>query len=259
MTIIAAVGGVLGAKVFHILENLGLFFQNPLGMIFSTGGLTFYGGLIVAGGSIAWYLRKQGVSIRLFADAVAPGLTLGYWHRADWVPPRGRWRLGQFAADLAAEPDWLPMWLWAETCFQTPSSGRRRSPSDPTSIYEAVAGVALFGALWGLRKHPYQAGWSSSALPRLQWHRALSHRADSRQQCARLSSFPSHPGRGYRGADDPRRGYRTGTHDKTPRGGSAVWFIETGGHRVNHVRASVTGEGQRVSPGRKSRARSAGR
>lgn len=157
VTIIAAVGGVLGAKVFHILENLGLFFQNPLGMIFSTGGLTFYGGLIVAGGSIAWYLRKQSVSIRLFADAIAPGLMLGYGigRMGCHLAGDGDWGI---AADLAAKPDWLPMWLWAET-YPNAIIGAPEQAVYPTSIYEFVAAALLFGVLWGLRKHPYQAGW----------------------------------------------------------------------------------------------------
>ena len=53
LTIVAVVGGISGAKLFHILENLGAFFDDPLGMIFSVGGLTFYGGLIVAALSVA--------------------------------------------------------------------------------------------------------------------------------------------------------------------------------------------------------------
>lgn len=36
----AAVGGIVGARLFHILENLDAFFRDPAGMIFSSGGLT---------------------------------------------------------------------------------------------------------------------------------------------------------------------------------------------------------------------------
>src|SRR5690606_12688263 len=43
ITVLAVVLGIAGSKLFHILENLGEFFADPLGMIFSTGGLTFYG------------------------------------------------------------------------------------------------------------------------------------------------------------------------------------------------------------------------
>jgi len=159
VTILAVAGGFAGAKLFHILENLGSFFQNPFGMIFSTGGFTFYGGLIVAALLIAWYVRQNGLSIPLFADAMAPGLILGYGigrigcHLAgdgDWGIP----------ADLAAKPNWLPMWLWAETypnnILNIDLTGQAVYP---TSIYEFVAGVLLFAILWGVRKHPFKAGW----------------------------------------------------------------------------------------------------
>ena len=47
----AALGGVVGSKVYHLLENLDQVFQDPIGMIFSGSGLVFLGGLI--GGTIA--------------------------------------------------------------------------------------------------------------------------------------------------------------------------------------------------------------
>ena len=159
VTVLAVVCGVAGAKVFHILENLETFFADPVGMIFSTGGLTFYGGLIAAGVAITAYVRKQGVSRAAFADALAPSLMLAYGvgrigcHLAgdgDWGIP----------ADLLAKPGWIPLWLWAETYpnnilgAQLPESGVY-----PTSIYEFLMATALFGALWALRKHPYRSGW----------------------------------------------------------------------------------------------------
>ncbi len=74
----AAVGGIVGARLFHILENLDAFFRDPVGMIFSSGGLTFYGGMIIAAALIIGYIRKHRLSIPRFADAGAPGLMLGY-------------------------------------------------------------------------------------------------------------------------------------------------------------------------------------
>ena len=47
----AAFGGVVGSKVYHLLENLDQVFQDPIGMIFSGSGLVFLGGLV--GGTIA--------------------------------------------------------------------------------------------------------------------------------------------------------------------------------------------------------------
>ncbi|GIV61365.1 MAG: hypothetical protein KatS3mg044_0231 [Rhodothermaceae bacterium] len=159
LTIIAVVGGFVGAKVFHILENLPDFFANPLGMLFSTGGFTFYGGLIVAALGIAWYVRRQGLPVWTVADAVAPGLMIAYGigrigcHLAgdgDWGVP----------ADLSARPSWLPTWLWAET-YPNNILGRdlSQTPVYPTPIYEFVAATLLFAVLWRLRKHPFLSGW----------------------------------------------------------------------------------------------------
>ena len=45
-TIITAVSGLLGAKIFHNLENIDDFIADPIDAIFSFSGLTMYGGLI---------------------------------------------------------------------------------------------------------------------------------------------------------------------------------------------------------------------
>lgn len=157
ITILAAVAGIVGAKLFTILGNPGQFLLDPAGMIFSTGGLTFYGGLLVAAGAIVWYLRRHNLSVPRVADAAAPGLMLAYGigrvgcHLAgdgDWGIP----------ADLAAKPDWLPTWLWAET-YPNAIIGPPEQPVYPTSVYEAIAAAVLFGVLWALRRHPFQAGW----------------------------------------------------------------------------------------------------
>lgn len=159
MTVLAAVFGVLGSKLFHILENLDRFMQAPADMIFSTGGLTFYGGLITAGIAIAWYAKSKGIHVPTLADAVAPALMLAYGigrigcHLAgdgDWGIP----------ADLEARPAFLPEWLWAETYPNNILGIAIPEPGVyPTSIYEFVAGAVLFGVLWSLRKHPFRAGW----------------------------------------------------------------------------------------------------
>ncbi len=159
LTLIAAVTGIIGAKIFHILENLDTFFQDPIGMLFSTGGLTFYGGLIVAGASVAWYVRKKGLPLWKFADVLAPSLMLAYGigRLGCHLAGDGDWGI---VADLSKKPDWLPTWLWAETYphnilgVQLPEPGVY-----PTSIYEFALGVLLFGILWALRKHPFKPGW----------------------------------------------------------------------------------------------------
>jgi phosphatidylglycerol:prolipoprotein diacylglycerol transferase len=45
MVFAAAVGGILGSKIYYLIENLGRVIDDPFGMIFSGSGLVFLGGL----------------------------------------------------------------------------------------------------------------------------------------------------------------------------------------------------------------------
>lgn len=159
MTILAAVFGVLGSKLFHILENLDQFLRAPADMIFSTGGLTFYGGLIIAGLAIAWYAKSKGIHVPTLADAVAPGLMLAYGigRLGCHLAGDGDWGI---ASSLAGKPGFIPEWLWAETYPNNILGVTIAEPGVyPTSIYEFAACALLFGLLWSLRKHTFRAGW----------------------------------------------------------------------------------------------------
>lgn len=151
--------GFVGAKFFHILENLNDFFIAPGEMIFSSGGFTFYGGLVVAAWAIVYYSRRKGLSVGRVADAVAPGLMIAYGigRIGCHLSGDGDWGI---AADIAAKPDWFPMWLWAED-YANNILGRDLSaaPVYPTPIYEFLAASLIFAVLWVMRDHRYRAGW----------------------------------------------------------------------------------------------------
>ncbi|MDG1426493.1 MAG: prolipoprotein diacylglyceryl transferase [Flavobacteriales bacterium] len=166
LTMIAAVSGVIGAKIFHNLENFDLFLSDPLGQLLSFSGLTFYGGLIFGAISVIWYAKKFNIKIKHLIDCSAPALMLAY----------GIGRIGcQMSGDgdwgivnLAPKPDWmgfLPDWMWSYTfphnvinagipidgcvgnfCYQL------ANPVWPTAFYEVVMSLILFGILWFLRK-----------------------------------------------------------------------------------------------------------
>jgi prolipoprotein diacylglyceryltransferase len=78
ITIMAAVAGFIGAKLFDNLENWDRFIQNPIANLLSPSGLTFYGGLICAAIVILWYARSKNIGLLHLCDAVAPGLMLSY-------------------------------------------------------------------------------------------------------------------------------------------------------------------------------------
>ena len=160
LVIIAVVSGISGSKLFHILENFGAFMRDPLGQIFSTGGLTFFGGLLVAFLSLAWYIGKKGLSRPTFADAGLPPVFLAYGigRIGCHLAGDGDWGI---VADMSAQPSFVPNWLWAEA-YPNAIIGSPVAPVYPTSLYEFGICLALFGILWSLRKHPFMSGWLSS-------------------------------------------------------------------------------------------------
>lgn len=87
---IAAITGLVGAKIFNALETWEHFIQDPIGNLFSASGLTYYGGLIFATIALYIYSRKKQFSFKRLCDACAPALIIAY----------GVGRLGcQFAGD----------------------------------------------------------------------------------------------------------------------------------------------------------------
>ena len=83
--LIALLAGVAGARISHVLENLSDFtnpdrsaWQNFLAMInIRSGGLTYYGGFLLAFPAVLVYGIFKSVPIRLGMDIVAPCLMLG--------------------------------------------------------------------------------------------------------------------------------------------------------------------------------------
>ena len=78
--LLALVTGVLGARLSHVLENLGqytdparTFGANLWDAInIRSGGLTFFGGLLVATPILIWYGHRKRVPLRLGMDIIAP-------------------------------------------------------------------------------------------------------------------------------------------------------------------------------------------
>lgn len=69
---------IVGAKIFHIFENMGEFLRDPKGMIFSGAGLSVYGGFILAFLLSMFLIRKSKESILEIFDITVPAMTLAY-------------------------------------------------------------------------------------------------------------------------------------------------------------------------------------
>lgn len=165
LTTVALLSGFLGAKVFHLLEtpseiHWDTFFIDLL----TSGGWTFYGGLICGAAGVIWYTAKKGMHWRHVFDAGGPAMMLSYG-------------LGRFGCHFSGDGDWgvanvkpnpgLPDWAWAykyphnvlgkdyastgmeaipgcsgEYCYQL------SVPVYPTPLYEALMALGLFAILW---------------------------------------------------------------------------------------------------------------
>ncbi|MEM0963818.1 MAG: prolipoprotein diacylglyceryl transferase family protein, partial [Bacteroidota bacterium] len=173
MALLAGGFGVVGAKLFHIIDYWDEFVRDP-SMLFANAGLTVYGGILVAAVAILWYAHKKGIHKARLADAIAPGLMLAYGigRIGCYLSGDGDWGV---CSSLADKPSWIPAWLWSET-FPRAYVGMDpvqynevvrgevcaiASPDGvyPTMLYELAMAAVLAAVLWVARKHPFKAGW----------------------------------------------------------------------------------------------------
>ena len=166
MTMIAAISGIIGAKIFHNLENIDIFLADPIGQLISFSGLTFYGGLITGAISVILYAKKYNINVKYLIDSAAPALILAYGIGRIGCQMSGD---GDWGVDnLAPKPEWmsfLPDWMWSYNfphnvinagipiegctgnfCMQLPN------PVWPTAFYETIISIAIFSILWSIRK-----------------------------------------------------------------------------------------------------------
>jgi len=159
LMLVTLLAGVVGARVFHILEHTGEFLADPAAMIFTRSGLSIFGGLIF--GTLAGLVcvRRWQLPALTVLDAAAPALMLGYalGRVGCQLSGDGDWGI---AADMALKPDWLPAWLWAQAYENNIVGEVIALPGVyPTPLYEAAMCIGLFAVLWALRRHGFQKGW----------------------------------------------------------------------------------------------------
>ncbi len=164
ITLMAAVGGLLGAKFFAIIEYTDRFMADPLGVLLSGDGLAIYGGLLGGALFVFMYLRKHGIKPVPVMDAVAPALIVAYGVGRTGCQLSGD---GDWGKTASAQPDWwfLPDWVWS---FRFPHNVLGRGEAipgcdveyctqlveavHPTSIYEMLMAFTIGALLWALRK-----------------------------------------------------------------------------------------------------------
>lgn len=133
-------GGIVGARLIHVLDNWGYYSGNP-GQIIAVwqGGIAIYGA--IAGGAVAGavYAALKGFPVRPLMDLSAPALILA----------QAVGRIGDLVnGEHFSTPSDLP---WAVAYTNPASPGFERPPSHPVVGYEMLADLALFGLLLTLR------------------------------------------------------------------------------------------------------------
>lgn len=174
ITIVAAVAGLLGAKIFDHMEHWDEFVKNPLGAFLDPfSGLTFYGGLICGGAAVLIVAKRYGIHWRKMLDVGGPAMMFAYasGRIGCQVSGDGDWGIVN-TLDKPGWLSWLPDWAWsydypnnvAHICnpyvgaerdlhsCTWEESGRLIAGVFPTPLYEIVAGMLLFVILWKLRK-----------------------------------------------------------------------------------------------------------
>jgi len=159
LAIVTAFFGIIGARIFHILEYPQEFMNDPASMIFSSSGFSFYGGLIVGAIAGVVFTLKRALPIIPMLDALAPSLMLGYGlgRVGCQISGDGDWGI---TANLALKPNWLPDWFWAQTYENNIAGVVIQAPGVyPTPLYEAFASICIFLFLWLIRKNNYAKGF----------------------------------------------------------------------------------------------------
>ena len=162
LTVIAALSGFAGAKLFHHLEYYKELFDNPM-VLFQNpfSGLTFYGGLIGGAIGVLWYASKKGVNWKVMLDIGGPAMMLAYGvgRMGCHMSGDGDWGV----ENLSPKPNWLnwlPDWAWSYG-YEGSVLGPEHVPPNPvwpTPMYEVIMALILFGILWAIRKKPMAAG-----------------------------------------------------------------------------------------------------
>jgi len=141
-------GGLLGARLFHVLNHWSEFAATPIRMFYIwEGGLAIWGG--VAGGLIvaailAW---RRGWRFPRLLDAAAPGVVLAQ-------------AIGRVACvitgDAMGKPTNGPFgFAYTSPNAMVPQLGVYYTPMP---VYEIIANLAIFSLLWSLRKKDWPDG-----------------------------------------------------------------------------------------------------
>ncbi len=168
LVFMAVVGGILGAKIYYILLNYHQLTTHPASLIFSRGGLVWYGGFLLATVLVIWEIRRQKLPLPKMADAIAPALAISYAVGRigcflvgdDYGRPTGSWigirfphgsppsTVANIQRDFGITVDSTLIHKYGQVV-----------PVYPTQLFEIALSSLIFLFLWRIRRHHHRRGW----------------------------------------------------------------------------------------------------
>lgn len=145
ITVLAMIAGVVGARIFYVVQFWDKFKYNLSEIIrIDHGGLVFYGGFICASLLVILYCKKQKLSLIRVIDIFAPGLALGHAFG----------RIGCFLNGCCYGKVCNLPWGVVYPDGSAPAHKFPEQAIHPVQLYEATGNFAIFALLffWAIKK-----------------------------------------------------------------------------------------------------------
>ncbi len=142
------VSSIVGVRLFYVLTHLGTFQPWYRAFFIWDGGLTLYGGILLAMATVWYMTKRRGIPFLVIADIFSPGVVLGI----------GITRIGCFMAGCcfgkptgAACGVHFPLGAPATKLFGM-------VPVYPTQLFGSGGGFLVFGLLLLIERYYYRRG-----------------------------------------------------------------------------------------------------
>ena len=134
---LTGLAGLVGARLYHLLESPAEFFADPWPQLFSTMGFAWFGSVIAGFATLILIARHYKISWLRMLDVASPAAAMGYG-------------IGRIGCLISGDGDYgrptsLP-WGMSFPNGIIPTTDRVH----PTPIYEFLASLVIFYILWKL-------------------------------------------------------------------------------------------------------------
>jgi phosphatidylglycerol:prolipoprotein diacylglycerol transferase len=162
---IPCICGIIGARLYHVLESPRDLLADPWGQLFSRYGLAWFGGLIAGAAAWMFLARRYKIPLLVSLDAGSPAAALGYG-------------IGRLGCLLSGDGDYgrptslhwpLAMAFPNGLVPTTQTCVAQGWPADcrvyATPIYELIVAAVITYVLWRLGRRQLSAGGKKQGDP----------------------------------------------------------------------------------------------